>query len=136
MTSIALGQLQPTAGRSSRADGPGRSDSGAGRTRTRLTRRGRVVLAVLIVLPLLVGGGALVASGGAVAGIQGQSTSSFRHLTVQPGESLWSIAQRVAPHSDPRDVIAAFVDLNGLTSAGVQAGERLAIPHQFDGAAR
>jgi hypothetical protein len=33
-------------------------------------------------------------------------------------------------------VIAAFVDLNGLSSGMVQAGERLAVPHQFDGAAR
>lgn len=103
--------------------------------RTRLTRRGRVVLSALIVLPLLVGGGALLASGGAMAGIESSATS-FHHLTVQPGESLWSIAQRVAPHSDPRDVVAAFVDLNGLSSSMVQAGEQLAIPHEFDGSNR
>lgn len=106
-----------------------------GRVRTRLTRRGRAVLAALIVLPLLVGGGALLASGGAIAGIQ-SSSASFRHVTVQPGDSLWSIAQRVAPHDDPRDVIAAFVDLNGLSSGMVMAGEQLAVPHQFDGAGR
>jgi hypothetical protein len=141
MTSIALGQLQATPARSARAGRPGLPESGrggvrTGRIRTRLTRRGRVVVTVLVVLPLLVGGGALAASGGAFAGIQGQSASSFRYLTVQPGESLWSIAQRVAPRSDPRDVIAAFVDLNGLSSGMVQAGERLAVPHQFDSAAR
>ncbi|MGN6198527.1 LysM peptidoglycan-binding domain-containing protein [Humibacter sp.] len=103
--------------------------------RTRLTRRGRVVLSALIVLPVLVGGGALLASSGAMAGIE-SSAASFHHLTVQPGESLWSIAQRVAPHSDPRDVVAAFVDLNGLSSSMVQAGEQLAIPHEFDGSNR
>ena len=37
---------------------------------------------------------------------------------------------------DPRDVIAAFVDLNGLSSGMVMAGEQLAVPHQFDGAGR
>jgi hypothetical protein len=143
MTSIALGRLQATPARSSRAGGPDLSESGRSgdrtgrtRTRTRLTRRGRVVLTALVVLPLLAGGGALAASSGAFAGIQGQSASSFRYLTVQPGESLWSIAQRVAPRSDPRDVIAAFVDLNGLSSGMVQAGQRLAVPQQFDGAAR
>ncbi|GAB3612157.1 LysM peptidoglycan-binding domain-containing protein [Humibacter ginsengisoli] len=111
------------------------ADARPSRVRTRLTRRGRVVLSALIVLPLLVGGGALLASGGAMAGIRSPG-ASFHHLTVQPGESLWSIAERVAPRSDPRDVVAAFVDLNGLSSSTIQAGEQLAIPHEFDESSR
>lgn len=105
------------------------------RVRTRLTRRGRVVLAALIVLPLLIGGGVLAAGGGAMAGVQA-SSGSFHHLTVQSGDSLWTIAERVAPHSDPRDVVSAFVGLNGLSTSVVQAGEQLAIPHEYDGANR
>jgi hypothetical protein len=101
------------------------------RVRTRLTRRGRVVLAAVIVLPLLIGGGVLAAGSGAMAGVQAPS-GSFHHLTVQPGDSLWTIAERVAPHSDPRDVVSAFVDLNGLSTSVVQAGEQLAIPHEYD----
>ncbi|GAB3807941.1 hypothetical protein GCM10028798_33310 [Humibacter antri] len=149
MTTIALAHAarnRPTANRST-LDGstshldaaPVRSQAPAdvrrSRVRTRLTRRGRAVLSALIVLPLLMGGGALLASGGAMAGIR-SSGASFHHLTVQSGESLWSIAQRVAPRDDPRDVVLAFVDLNGLSSSMVQAGERLAIPREFDGSSR
>jgi hypothetical protein len=135
MTTIALGHAD-FFGADERDRGRTAGASGrSGRLRTRLTHRGRVVLAVLIVLPLLAGGGALVASGGATAGVQASSTS-FQHLTVQPGDSLWAIAERVAPNSDPRDVVAAFVDLNGLPSSTVQAGEQLAIPHEFDTATR
>ncbi len=115
--------------------GKGRS-VGASRGRTRLTRRGRVVLAAMLVLPLLAGGGILAAGGEAAAGISGASSAVFRHVTVQPGDSLWSIARRVAPNDDPRDVVVALTDLNGLDSSIVQAGERLAIPHEYDGASR
>lgn len=102
------------------------------RVRTRLTRRGRVVIATLLLLPALVGGAVLAANASAVAGVGGSSSASFRHVIVQPGDSLWEIAQRVAPTADPRDVINAIIDLNGLQSSTIQAGERLAIPYQYD----
>ena len=128
MTTIALGHTAARPAASHRAETAQASRTA---TRTRLTRRGRVVLAALIVLPLLVGGAAFAASGAAMAGSEA-SSSSFRHLTVQPGDSLWSIAEEVAPRSDPRDVVAAFIDLNGLSSSLVQAGQQLAVPHEFD----
>lgn len=101
------------------------------RTRLRLTRRGRFALAILVAAPLiaaaaLFGPGAL----GAVAGTQG-SDARFQHVTVVSGQSLWQIAESVAPTSDPRDVVAAIVDLNGLTSSVVVPGEQLAIPQQY-----
>ena len=104
----------------------------APRVRTRLTRRGRVVLAALIVLPVLVFGGVVAANSAAQAGTDTSFSASFHHVTVQPGESLWVIAERLAPASDPRDVVGAIVDLNGLSSTVVQAGQRLAIPQQYD----
>lgn len=113
----------------------GRTDASSGRVRTRLTRRGRVVLTALVVLPALVFGGVVVANSAAAAGAGSSFSASFRHVTVQPGQSLWLIAQRVAPKSDPRDVVGAIVDLNGLSSSVVQAGQRLAIPHQYDSSA-
>lgn len=120
------------------ASGPsiGRTDASSGRVRTHLTRRGRVVLAAIVVLPALVFGGVIVANSAAAAGAGSSFSASFRHVTVQPGQSLWLIAQRIAPTSDPRDVVGAIVDLNGLSSSVVQAGQRLAIPHQYDGSAR
>lgn len=109
---------------------------GAQRARTRLTRRGRAVLGAMVVLPVLVFGGVVVANSAAEAGTASSASPSFRHVTVQPGDSLWLIAEHIAPTSDPRDVVSAIVDLNGLSSTVVQAGERLAIPHQYDSSSR
>jgi LysM domain. len=99
--------------------------------RLRITRRGKAVIAVLVATPLIViaalfGPGAL----GAAAGTQG-SHVRFDHVTVAAGQSLWQIAETVAPGDDPRDVVSAIADLNGLTSSVVVPGERLAIPQQY-----
>lgn len=99
------------------------------RTRLRLTRRGRVVLTALAALPLVVG--ILVASlssGGAVAGVDGPSPASFETVVVGAGDSLWGIAEQIAPSEDPRDVILEIMRINGLADAVVQPGQRLALP--------
>ena len=38
-------------------------------------------------------------------------------VTVQSGESLWAIAEAVAPERDPRDVVADIIQLNNLEAA-------------------
>ena len=99
------------------------------RSHLRLTRRGRVVLTTLAAMPIVIG--ALVFAvngGGAVAGGAGQQGSSFDYIAVPAGSSLWTLAEDIAPAEDPRDVIDAIIDLNQLSSAEVQVGQRLAIP--------
>jgi hypothetical protein len=54
--------------------------------------------------------------------------NEFKYITVAPGESLWSIAQKYAPNQDPRDFITALVGLNNLGDSLVQTGQRLALP--------
>jgi len=54
--------------------------------------------------------------------------NEFKYITVAPGESLWSIAQKYAPNQDPRDFITALVGLNNLSDSLVQTGQRLALP--------
>ena len=49
-------------------------------------------------------------------------------VTVRPGETLWQIAERVAPGSDPRETVRRILDLNGLQTAEVQAGTALRLP--------
>ncbi|GDX31264.1 hypothetical protein LBMAG15_01980 [Actinomycetes bacterium] len=49
-------------------------------------------------------------------------------VVVQPGESLWSIAQQVAPGSDPREVVGRIRDLNGMADAVVTPGQSLVVP--------
>jgi len=103
------------------------------RTRLRLTRRGRRVIAALAALPavaaltaaLVVGGGAAFAAKDAGAPVH------FRTVTVEPGQSLWSIAEDVAPHADPRDVVGAIMRLNALESVTLDPGQELAIPAEY-----
>jgi hypothetical protein len=103
--------------------------------RLRMTARGRRALAILVAAPVLAtgvlaGGGVI---GGALAGAVASSsaqTAEFEHITVMPGQSLWQIAQSIAPEADPRDVIAEIELLNGIGGA-IQPGELLAIPAHY-----
>lgn len=54
--------------------------------------------------------------------------ANFEYITVSAGETLWSMADRLAPNSDPRDWIQEVVNLNGLNSAELKPGQRIAIP--------
>jgi hypothetical protein len=105
-------------------------------TRLRLTVRGRRVLAALAALPVVVAlAFAIVSGGGALAsGEHGASADSFESVTVRPGESLWSIAEVVAPTHDPRDVVDGIMTLNALSSPVLDAGQSLAIPAEFTAA--
>ncbi len=99
--------------------------------RLRLTRRGRTVLLLFLATPLVIA--ALffaLNSGGASASLVG-SSASFQYVTVDAGQSLWEVAQKVAPHADPRDVVQRLMVLNQLDSADVFAGVRLAIPAEY-----
>jgi Tfp pilus assembly protein FimV len=102
-------------------------------TRLHITARGRRVLTALAATPLVVAAIAGVLSGGAALASRETSapTGSFETVTVTAGESLWSIAEEVAPGHDPRDVVDAIMRLNALDDASVLAGERLAIPAQY-----
>jgi LysM repeat protein len=48
-----------------------------------------------------------------------------------PGDSLWSIAEEVAPTADPRDVIGDITRLNMLDGGAIQVGDELAIPAEY-----
>lgn len=103
--------------------------------RIRMTARGRRALALLVATPV-VAAGALAGVGvvgdalsGAVASAS-TSTVDFEYVSVVPGQSLWQVAQSVAPGADPRDVIAEIEMLNGISGA-IQPGQQLAIPTQY-----
>jgi len=102
-------------------------------TRLRLTVRGRRLLAGAAALPpVLALGFAMVSGGAALASHDhGAATGSFSTIVVSSGESLWSIAEEVAPSADPRDVVDAIVTLNALDGVTISAGQRLAIPAEY-----
>ncbi len=103
-------------------------------TRLRLTVRGRRVLAVLAALPAVIALSAAVIGGGAALASRdaGAPAGSFSTVTVAAGDSLWSIAEDIAPERDPRDVVDEIVRLNALDTVVVQAGQSIAIPAAYD----
>ena len=120
-------------------------------TRLHLTRRGRVVFTTLAAVPLVIGAVAFALNGGA-AGASNSSTGidltsyttdsgivatlaysptdvgSARFITVEPGQTLWDLAEEISPSSDPRDVVADIKRLNALTVETLQPGQRLELP--------
>ena len=89
----------------------------------RLTRRGRLVLMVLLAIALVA---LLGVTRTAVAWAE-PSGPTTRTVVVQAGDSLWEIARTVDPQRDPRAVIAEIEDLNDLDAA-VVAGQALLVP--------
>jgi Tfp pilus assembly protein FimV len=93
----------------------------------RLTRRGRLFL-VLAIMTLLVVVGVVLGQGSSQAAGRGSGAATSRTLTVKPGETLWSVAARIAPHSDPRLVVADIESRNHLVGAELRAGQQLVVP--------
>ncbi|HYI32542.1 MAG TPA: LysM peptidoglycan-binding domain-containing protein [Glaciibacter sp.] len=99
-----------------------------GTTHLHLTQRGRVVFTALAAVPLVVGSLLVALNGGVAAATSDQATTTFTYVTVSAGQSLWQLAEKIAPTEDPREVIADIVSLNQLASEDVQPGQRLALP--------
>lgn len=102
--------------------------------RLRLTRRGRAVMTALAAAPVVVGilAGSLAAGSAAAVGrssaASGQAVAAVREVTVRPGDSLWSVAVRIAPDRDPRLTVRTLVQWNALTTTTLTPGEQLAVP--------
>ena len=97
-------------------------------TRLRLTRRGRIVLSVLAALPVIVAILLSVLNGGVAAADAGGSTVT---ITVSAGQTLWSLAEVIAPGANPADVVADIVAVNALDGGAVQAGQSLVLPAAY-----
>ena len=104
--------------------------SNDGRTRMRLTPRGRRAILTLLAVPAVAFGAFGVTQAATAEAGSEAADVVFETVTVQPGDTLWGIAQEIAPHDDPREVIIDIQDLNDVTGA-VQAGATLSIPAQY-----
>lgn len=139
--------LSPTAipapGRSSLADllpGPW-TPASTGSPARRISGVTALVLALMaaFLLTLVASAVASTASEGAAGQVRGTVSSAaqpaesaaFPAWTVRPGDTLWSVAQEVAPGADPRAVVLQLRVLNGLSPHHVlQAGQVLQVPGQ------
>ncbi len=92
-----------------------------GRTRVR-GRRAILVLAAGVVIGLWAGPLAR-----AVGPTEPVPVAEHR-VTVRSGDTLWAIAQRVAPGEDPRSVVDALVEANDVDPGALVPGQTLIIP--------
>ena len=94
----------------------------------RLNRRGRlartfVVLSLAVVLASVFG---LKAGAGTTDAVG--APTSFIEVTVAPGDTLWSLATRMADGGDVRAMVDEISSVNSLASAELQAGQKVRIP--------
>lgn len=89
-------------------------------------RRGRrfvVVLATATVLGAWAGPAA-----DALGGKDGVERVARTSYVVRDGDTLWSIATRLAPGEDPRPVVDAIAATNGVDAGALVPGQTLVIP--------
>ncbi len=88
--------------------------------------RGRIVLFAATILTLV----GLVVAFGQLADASDTSgpQSSEVTMTVESGDSLWTIATVVAPSIDPRETIERIRELNGLRGSVIVPGQQLVVP--------
>ena len=97
-------------------------------SQVRLTRRGRGVVVLAMLLLLLVGGFTLGRASSQAAGPV--THRPLPTVTVAPGETLWEIAARVDPSGDRRALVDQIEALNHLHDGQVVAGQQLRLPRR------
>ncbi|TDE14001.1 LysM peptidoglycan-binding domain-containing protein [Jiangella asiatica] len=91
----------------------------------RLTRRGRVVVGLAWLVLIVAGAMAFVRPWDGAAPAAADTTT----VAVQAGDTLWALASEIAPSADPRETVAAIMELNGLSSAtDIRPGDTLRVP--------
>jgi nucleoid-associated protein YgaU len=90
-------------------------------SRTRVRRR-RLVAVAAIVVAVALGGPAVANAFG------GPGIGAERRVVVRSGDTLWDLATRLEPGSDPRGVVARIVEANSLPGASIAPGQVLVIP--------
>ena len=99
-------------------------------SRVRLTPRGRLLarLAVITSLSILLLSGFAAVTGATAGSSDTAIPTPYVKVSVKPGDSLWSIAESIAPHGDRRSLVADIVDINHLESLELQAGQKIYVP--------
>ena len=94
----------------------------------RLTRRGRLARTLLVLSLAVLLASAFGLSAGAGTSDSVGAPTSFIEITVAPGDTLWSLATRMAGGEDVRAMVDEIASVNALASADLQAGQKVRIP--------
>ncbi len=101
--------------------------------RTPLAVLAGLVLVVALVVGLRIAQGAPTAPLAAPPVDVAAASSDEATQIVQRGDTLWTIAERLAPGRDPRPIVDALADRNGGTD--LRVGQLLVIPRDLTGEA-
>lgn len=92
----------------------------------RLTARGRLAVVLVSLAAILA---AVVVFGAAVAATDDPPAEQLATVTVQPGQTLWSIAAAARPDADIRQTVDEIIRLNALENGSkLPIGATLAVP--------
>ena len=93
-----------------------------------LNRRGRLARTVLVLSLAIVLASVVSAKAGAGTTSAPVAAGSFITVTVAPGETVWSLANRLSGGSDVRSLVSEIISVNSLASVDLSAGQKLRIP--------
>jgi LysM repeat protein len=94
----------------------------------RLNRRGRLARTFVVLSLAIVLGSLVSAKAGAGTDIAPTQAGSFITVTVAPGDTVWSLANRLAGSGDVRSLVSEIISVNSLASVDVATGQKLRIP--------
>jgi len=93
-----------------------------------LNRRGRLARTFVVLSLAIVLGSVVSAKAGAGTDSASQQAGSFITVTVAPGDTVWSLANRLAAGGDVRSLVSEIISVNSLASVDVATGQKLRIP--------
>ena len=94
----------------------------------RLNRRGRLARTFVVLSLAIVLGSVVSAKAGAGTDVAPAAAGSFITVTVAPGDTVWSLATRLADGGDVRSLVSEIISVNSLASVDVATGQKLRIP--------
>ena len=125
MSTVSLNTTNATALINQGFQGSSTNPSGA-----RLNRRGRLARTLLVLSLAVVMASLFGLQAGANTSETVKSQTSYIEVTAAPGDTLWSLATRMADGGDVRALVDEIATVNSLATAELQAGQKVRIPLQ------
>jgi hypothetical protein len=93
-----------------------------------LNRRGRLARTFVVLSLAIVLGSVVSSKAGAGTEAGPSKADTFITVTVAPGDTVWTLASRVAASGDVRALANEIITVNSLSSVDLAAGQKLRIP--------